>query len=343
MKALILEKAGESPQLILEDREIPEIEPKEVLIRVHACGFCYHDILVMQGVLRRGVKEKVVLGHEISGTIASVGTAVSEFQEGDNVASIFTQPCGHCQLCTSGMEQRCMNGVGIGHRADGGFAEYVKLHENALVKLSKTVDLDAASIYGCPIGVAYNAIKYVAKLKSGEKALVTGAGGGLGVHSIQIARSIGATVFAVTSSPSKSNLLTEIGAQEVLLAQDDLDYSEVVMALTEDKGVNVDIENVTGPVFQSSLNSMSQFGRMVIVGDIGGGSIKLSSAELIFRDAHIMGTGGATRKQLQEVAELVEKKQLRPLISEIYPLEKALDAYHSIKERHPFGRVILKP
>jgi len=169
MKALVLQKAGESPQLMLEDREIPVIEPREILIKVHACGFCYHDVLVMQGILRRGVKEKIVLGHEISGTVASVGTEVSEFQEGDNVASIFTQPCGHCQLCTAGMEQRCINGIGIGHRADGGFAEYVKLHENALVKLSKTVNLDAASIYGCPIGVAYNAIKYVAKLKPGEK------------------------------------------------------------------------------------------------------------------------------------------------------------------------------
>jgi len=115
------------------------------------------------------------------------------------------------------------------------------------------------------------------------------------------------------------------------------------MALTEDYGVNVVIENVTGPAFQSSLNSMSQFGRMVIVGDIGGGSIKLNSAELIFRDAHIMGTGGATRKQLKEVAELVEGKKLRPIISKIYPLEQALDAYHSIKEQRPFGRIILKP
>ena len=343
MKALVLDKAGESPTLILEDREIPNIEPREVLIKVHACGFCYHDVLVMQGVLRRGVKEKVVLGHEISGIVASVGTEINQFQEGDKVASIFTQPCGHCQFCTSSMEQRCVNGIGIGHRSDGGFAEYVKLHENALVKLSETVDLDAASIYGCPIGVAYNAIKYVAKLKPGEKALVTGAGGGHGVHSIQIARSIGATVFAVTGSPSKADQLTEIGAQEILLAQDDLDYSEIVMALTEDQGVNVVIENVTGAAFQSSLNSMSQFGRMVIVGDIGGGSIRLNSAELIFRDAHIMGAGGATRKQLQEVAELVEQNQLQPIISTTYPLEEALDAYRYIKEQRPLGRVILKP
>ena len=103
------------------------MEAKDVLVKVHACGLCYHDVLVMQGVLRRGVKERVVLGHEISGTVAQVGDSVEGFKVGDPVASIFTEPCGYCDQCRRGMEQRCANGRGIGHRIDGGLAEFVKL------------------------------------------------------------------------------------------------------------------------------------------------------------------------------------------------------------------------
>lgn len=343
MKALVLEQAGDTPRLVIEERELPPLGPQDVLVRVHACGVCYHDVLVMQGVLRRGVKERVVLGHEISGTVAQVGQEVVGFQEGYPVASIFTEPCGDCHQCRRGMEQRCVQGQGIGHRIDGGFAEYVKLHQNALVALSPGTDLDTACIYGCPIGVAYNAIKDVAQLRAGERALVTGSGGGLGVHSIQIAKALGATVFAVTTSPEKMERLQEMGADEVLLAEEELDFSELVMALTGDEGVDVAVENVAGVTFDSSFRSLAQFGRMVIVGAIGPGTIDLSPAELIFRDAHIMGTGGATRKQLKEVADLVERGQIRPVISRTYSLEQAVDAYRAMLERQTFGRVALKP
>lgn len=342
MRALVLEEAGETPKLVIEERELPTLGNQDALVQVHACGICYHDVLVMQGVLRRGVKERVVLGHEISGTVVQTGEAVEGFQVGDSVASIFTEPCGACDPCRQGMEQRCANSRGIGHRIDGGFAEYVKLNQNALVSLPAGTDLATAAIYGCPIAVAYNAIKDVAKLQAGERVLVTGAGGGLGVHSIQIARALGAKVFAVTSSPEKMERLGGLGADEVLL-MDELDFSELVMAFTEDQGVNVVVENVTGGTFNSSFRSLAQFGRMVIVGAIGAGNIEVGPAELIFRDAHIMGTGGATRQQLREVAEMVQRGLIQPVVSATFPLDQAVEAYQAMRGRQSFGRVTLTP
>ena len=342
MKALVLAEAGETPKFRIEDRELPALGSGDVLVKVNACGICYHDVLVMQGILRRGVKENVVLGHEISGTVAQLGSNVVDFQVGEPVASIFTEPCTECKYCLQGMEQRCANGRGIGHRIDGGFAEYVKLDQNALVSLSSDIDLDQACILGCPIAVAYNAIKDVAKLQAGEKVLVTGAGGGLGVHSIQIAHSLGATVFAVTSSSEKIDLLNDLGVDEVLL-NEDLDFNELVMAFTGDDGVDVVVENIIGSTFQSSLRSLGQFGRMVIVGAIGPEHISVNPAELIFRDAHIMGTGGATRQQLKEVARLVELGSIKPLVSQSFSLDQVGAAYQHMRDRKTFGRVIVKP
>ncbi len=343
MKSLVLEEPGEVPRLTIEERDAPALDAKDVLVKVHACGLCYHDVLVMQGVLRRGVKERVVLGHEISGTVADVGGEVEGFKVGDAVASIFTEPCGSCERCASGMEQRCANGRGIGHRIDGGLSEYVKLHENALVALPDGTDLDGASLYSCPIGVALNAIKDVAGLQAGERALVTGAGGGLGVHSIQIAKAIGAMVFAVTTSPEKMDRLSEAGADEVLLADDDLDFSELVMAMTGDEGVDVVVENVAGVTFNSSFRSLGQFGRMVIVGAIGPGRIAVNPAEIIFRDAHIMGTGGSTRKQLREVADMVAQGQVSPVVSQSFSFDEAVEAYRAMLNKETFGRVVIKP
>jgi D-arabinose 1-dehydrogenase-like Zn-dependent alcohol dehydrogenase len=343
MKALVLEKPGELPEFSLENRDIPALGSKDVLVKVEACGICYHDILVMQGVLRRGVKDRVVLGHEISGTVSDIGSDVSSFKTGDKVVSIFTEPCGYCKYCIEDMEQRCVNGKGIGHRIDGGFAEYVKLHQNALVEISQDADLKAACIYGCPIGVAYNAINDVAKLKPGETVLITGAGGGLGVHSVQIAKAIGANVLAITTSYEKVDRITELGADDVILSDEELDFSDVAMALTSDEGVNVVIENVAGLTFGKSFRSLSQFGRMVIVGAIGPLNIDLNPAELIFRDAHLIGTGGCTRKQLKTIANMVQTNQIRPVVSRTFKLEDVLDAYKSMRNKETFGRIALTP
>lgn len=343
MKALVLERPGEIPEFVLEERNIPELGPSDLLIEVAACGICYHDILVMQGVLRRGVKNRVVLGHEISGTVSDIGDKVTGFAVGDKVVSIFTEPCGYCKYCLSDMEQRCENGRGIGHRIDGGFAEKVVLDQNALVKISSTADLIKASIYGCPIGVAYNAIVDVALLKAGERVLVTGAGGGLGVHSIQIAKAIGANVFAITTSPEKYENISSLGVDELIVSEDELDFSDIVMALSEDKGMDVVIENVAGQTFLKSFRSLSQFGRMVIVGAVDASKIDLSPAELIFRDAHLMGTGGCTRRQLFEIANMVEQGQIEPVVSRTYGLADVLQAYNAMRNKETFGRIALTP
>ena len=343
MKALVLERPGEIPEFVLEERGIPALGTSDVLVDVAACGICYHDILVMQGVLRRGVKDRVVLGHEISGIVANIGENVTAFEIGDHVVSILTEPCGNCKYCVSGMEQRCENGRGIGHSIDGGFAEQVLLDQNALVKISSTADLIKASIYGCPIGVAYNAIVDVGSLKPEEKVLITGAGGGLGVHSIQIARAIGANVFAITTSPEKYENISALGADELIVSEDGLDFSDIVMALSEDKGMDLVVENVAGQTFLKSFRSLSQFGRMVILGAVDASKIDLSPAELIFRDAHLMGTGGCTKRQLSEIANMVEKSAIEPIISRTYGFDEVLEAYKAMRGKQTFGRIALTP
>lgn len=321
---------------------MPTLGPRDVMVKVTSCGVCYHDVLVMSGVLRRGVKSNLVLGHEIAGEVVEIGTSVTKLLPGDLVASILTDSCGNCVRCHDGREHRCLNGVGIGHGVDGGFAEYVRVSENSLVGLNPGTDTSLACIYGCPMGVTLHALRDAGDLKAGETVLITGAGGGIGVHAVQIARASGARVIAVTTSPEKESRIRELGAHEVITAPD-LDFGHLVMALTDDRGVEVVLNAVGTLAFKSCWTGMSQYGRMVMVGQLGRGEVSINPAEMLFKDAHIIGVSGTSKSQLGDVIKLVSSGRIQPVVSQTFPLEEASEAYTTILEKASFGRVTLTP
>ena len=342
MKALVLEQPGDPPRLAVRDVPVPELGPRDVLVRVRACGFCHHDHLVMRGVLRRGVKPNVVLGHEIAGEVEACGPWVAGLAPGDRVASILTNACGACAACGAGREHRCVRGHGIGHGVDGGFAEYVAVSEHSLVKLPPDADPATACLYGCPMGVALHALRDVGGLRSGETVVVTGAGGGLGVHAVQVARAWGARVIAVTTSAEKEEGLSALGADPVLHIAD-MDFGEIVQGLTDDRGADVVLNTLGAMAFQASWDALGQYGRMLMVGDLTGERVSFRPAELLFKDLHIAGVSGVSRRQLEEVARMAADGLVRPVVSHVLPLEEAMDAYRLVAERRSFGRIMLRP
>lgn len=359
MRALVLERPGNPPGLRMEERPIPTPGPGQALVRVAACGFCHHDRLVMAGRLRRGVQPGIVLGHEIAGVVEALGpppeSAASpesesaaaipplgtEIRTADRVVSLLTEACGRCLRCAAGLQHRCPNGLGIGHGRDGGFAEFVCLSTAALVKLPADADLVASCLLACPMGVALQAVEQAAQLRAGETALITGAGGGLGVHAVQLAAALGARTLAVTSSPEKAERLAEYGAAEVLLLDEALDFAEVCLALTGDVGAEVVIDTVGAAVFDSCLRALAQFGRLTLLGELGGGRAELRLAELIFRDARILGASGASRPAVERARDLTAAGTLRPILQQTLPLEEAATAYEMLANRAVFGRLAL--
>ena len=342
MRALYVKQAGDPPVLEIRDVPIPEAGPRQVLIRVTACGFCHHDQSVMSGVLRRGVAPNVILGHEISGVVEAAGSEVTGLTTGDKVVSILTEACGRCDRCTSGREHRCREGLGIGHGRDGGFAEYVALSEHSLVKIPEGLDPIGAALLACPMGVSLQAVRETAQVASGETVVVTGAGGGLGVHAVQAAAALGARVLAVSSSPEKENSLRELGAAEVL-ETNGLDFAELVMAMTGDEGADVVIDTVGSALFPSTLRSLAQYGRLVLLGEVLGQHVSLNLAEVIFRDARVIGASGVSRATVEQAGLMALEGRLRPVVDLEMPLEQAADAYRLVSQRRPTGRIVLLP
>ena len=342
MKALVVEGPGEIPSLAVRNVETPTPGPGEVLVEVAACGLCHHDVAVMGGILRRGVEPGIILGHEISGRVVDTGGSVTTIAIGDRVTSTLTTFCGRCDRCLSGREYRCVDGRGVGHALNGGFAQFVSLPEASLVRVPDEIGLEDAAILACPMGVALQGLRDVARLQTGETVLVVGVGGGLGVHSFILASAMGARAIAVTTSPQKVEPLEALGAGDVVLA-DELDFSEFALALTEDQGADVVVNPVGSAVFESSVRSLSQFGRMLLLGEIEGGRASIRLPEIVFRDASVLSSTGAGRRHIVDAAQMVGRGAVTPVISQRFPLEDAAEAYRLMRDRKTFGRVVLVP
>ena len=346
MRALMLEEPGTPPNLSVVDLPIPRPGPGEVLVRVAACGFCHHDLLVMNGTLRRGVRPGTVLGHEVAGVVEDMGEGVTLARPGERVVSLLTNACGHCDRCHSGREHRCRNGEGIGHGRHGGFAEYVVLSQHSVVPLPDALDLAEACLLACPAGVALQGISAV-DVAEGETVVVVGAGGGLGVHAVQLAKAMGARTIAVTSTSGKATVLYRHGADEVIEAagpDSGLDFWEVVMALTQDSGADVVIDTVGSPTLRSSVRSVGQYGRLLLLGEVGGeGNLRGLIPEIVFRDTRLVGSSGVSRATVERVVAIAAEGKVAPVLQQLLTLEEAERAMEMLTERAVLGRLALIP
>ena len=341
MQAIVLEAYG--PPEVLQLRQVadPEPGPGEVLIKVAACGVCYHDLLTRQGVIRHGVELPLIPGHEIAGEVVAAGPGVDTLQVGDRVCSLPLATCGSCTACLAGEDNRCERQAMFGHRHAGGYAEYVVAPARALVKVPAEIPLAEAAVFGCGIGTSFRAIDSVARIRGGETVLITGAGGGTGLHSVQLARAFGARVIAVTTSESKVDRIRQCGADEVILAPDGK-FHQQVRELTGG-GVDAVLDHVGTPVWASTIRSVRDGGRICFIGQVSGDSIDFNPGLIILRSISLLGTKGASAVDLARVVELVRLGRVRPVIDAVLPLEAAAEAHRRLAERRAAGRVVLTP
>lgn len=369
MSALSVVKTGRPPILDMARKPTPAPGPGEVLLRVDACGFCHHDLLVTGGTLRRGVAPGVTLGHEIAATVVAVSAAPAPdatpsaapgamsnampdaapaawtaWRPGDRAVSLLTAACGRCDRCRAGREHRCRVGGGIGHRRDGGFAGYIALPATALVPIPPGIPPEQAALLACPAGVALHAVE-TAGVAPGDTVVVTGAGGGLGSHAVQLAAMRGAQVIAATASPRKIPLLETLGAAPALEIDAHTDLAAIVMAITGDRGADAVIDTVGPPLWPATMRCLGQYGRLALLGDVTGEPAPLRPAEVIFRDLRITGVSGVSRAQVERAAALAAAGRLRPVLAQTLPLTAAgaSEAWRMVSERRTMGRVVLIP
>jgi acryloyl-coenzyme A reductase len=343
MRAIVVDHPGEPSVLVSRLVPEPDIRPTDVRIAIEACGVCYHDVVVRNGTFRMGVAMPVIPGHEVAGIVESVGSAVRGFKPGDRVtATHHRHVCGQCHRCRGGREASCPEREFLGDAGlNGGYAELVAIGEENVVPLPEEIPFAEGAIVACAIGTELNAVRDVGQVKPGERVLVSGAGGGVGIHGVQLARLAGAFTIAVTSSREKAELIQAAGADHVLVIQRGEDFSPRVKALTDGEGVDVAIDNVGTPLFHSTRRSLAEGGRWVLVGQVTGDFVNVSPAQLFLHDLSLLSAKGVSRSQLQDCLALVRSGRIRPIVSDRFAFEDAAKAHAVVEAGATLGRIVL--
>jgi propanol-preferring alcohol dehydrogenase len=343
MRAMVLEAFGGT--LKAEIRPVPERGPGEVLVRVVACGAGLTLESIRLGHL--GGSTPRIMGHEYSGTVAALGAGVAGWQEGEPVTGSFYLFCGNCVMCASGRETLCLNNQGnIGAKIDGAFAEYIVVPARNLVRIPTGVALREAGVIADAVATPYHIARERARIVAGQRVAVIGAGGGVGIHMLQVAKAFGAFVIAVERDATKLRRLPEV-APNVLVDASAESWSADLIQAAEGQ-LDVCIDFVGSPETTSrGLAALGRGGTFVIAGAMPGlrsdntAVISAAPMYLVNKEISIVGTRYATRAEIARSLELVRDGKVRPVIGASFPLERAEEALDAIRRNQVFGRVLI--
>ena len=341
MKAMLLR--GPNLPFELVQQPDPVAGPGEAVARVLTCGAGLTIQHAKAG--RRAIPFPRVIGHEIAGEIVEVGAGVTSLRRGDGVTAYFYLNCGHCRFCLSGFEPLCGNGGGqVGLNCDGGYAEYIKLPAHIFIKLPEALKWRE---YPAEAGVITDAlatpVKVLrrARVKAGETVAVIGAGGGLGIHQVMMAKWARARVIAVDTKADKFEACRKAGAADVVDAGAGR-VTEQLMELTKGEGVDVVIDYVSATeTLEAGVKSLGRRGRLVTLGG-SGKPFQVSAADLLNKEQELLGSRYVTRTEVLEACDLVARGEVFPLVSEIRPLEEAEAVHERVERGDVIGRAALR-
>lgn len=340
MRAMVIDEFG--GPLVAKELPRPDPGPGEVLVRVRACAVDRFDVAVRAGLRERGTFPHI-LGHEIAGEVAEVGSGVSGWVPGDRIAATLYLVCGECRWCRSGRETICEDfGGHVGVAVPGGYAEYVVLPEHNLVALPESIDFPAGSILANAIGTPYHALKYRMELQPGDRLLVTGAGGGVGLHAIQIGTHLGAEVMAVDIGHAKLSAAQQLGATKTADPRV-TNVGDSARRWTGGVGVDGVLELVGPATMTQTLSALAKGGRMVIVGSHTGSDWTLDPGDIYRNEWDIRGSRNVSATELAEVVDLVVAGHIRPVIAGTFPLDDAEQLQQRVTAGTVIGREVLIP
>lgn len=328
MKAILSKAPGGPETLVLEDVPSPEVGPGQVLLTVKACGVNFPDVLIIKDMYQFKPPRPFSPGGEVSGIVKAVGEGVTHVKPGDRVLA------------------------STGH---GGMAEEVVAAGHGVTPIPDTMPFDEAAAFILTYGTSYYALKDRADPKPGEKLLVLGAAGGVGLAAIELGKAMGLEVIAACSTQDKVDLCLEKGADKgMIYPTGELDrdqQKELSGQIKEVSGGGVDIiyDAVGGNYSEPSLRALNWEGRFLVIG-FPAGIPKIPLNLTLLKSCDIRGVfwGAAVARNpaghKQNVAELFEMHaagKIKPHVSSTYPLAQSAEAITELMERRAKGKVVV--
>ena len=345
MKAMVLRELG--GPLRLEEVPTPKIGPNDALVRVRATGVGL-TVVIMVAVPGRVTSFPRIPGHEVAGEVVEIGSEVATVKVGDRVTCHFYLTCKVCPFCRSGRETLCPNFRGnVGMACDGGYAEYMAIPAVNLCPIPPEVsDLEAA-IAADAICTPLHACREEARVGPGDRILVVGAGGGVGIHMVQMAKLCGGFVLAADLSDAKLEMAKAVGADELIDVRRE-ELSQQVLAKTDGRGVDAAIDCVaSSETLEAGLRSLARAGRLVIIGsrprEVFGvePTFRVDAQWMLNRMLEIHGSRYVSLAELAQTLELLRQKRIRAIVTRTFPLEGAEEAHQLLRQNALVGRAAL--
>lgn len=330
-----LEMAG-----VADGLPVPEPGTGEVRIRVHAAALNRLDLWVRAGWPGLELTLPHITCADGAGVVDAVGPGVTAYAPGDRVAINPTIVPPDSPSLLTGMENQARISI-LGEHVPGVGSEYTVVPARNLIKVPDHVDFATAAAAGLVYLTAWHSLITRGGLRPGETVLVIGAGGGVNMASVQIAKLAGAMVYVVGSSAEKCARAQEIGADITINRQETPDWSREVYRLTNKQGVDVVVDNVGQDTFTSSIRCARIGGRILVVGNTSGPFVNLDLRQVFARQVSIVGSTMGPQQDYLRVMNLVFAGRLQPVIGARLPLADHREAQRMLAGYEVFGKVVL--
>ena len=338
MRAIRIESFG-GPE-VMRLQEVPEpklVRGDDVLIRVRACSLNHLDLWIRKGT--RPAPLPLILGSDCAGEVAEAGPDAG-LAKGTRVAVLPQVSCMRCERCTTGYSNLCAHMQVPGWQRDGANAEYIVLPASCAFPISESLSFDQAAAMPITFSTAWHMLNKRAQLRAGESVLVWAGTSGVGTAAIQIARLLGARVFATAGGAQKAELARSLGAEGVVDHYKD-DVAAQAKALNGGKAFDVVADCVGAKALGPSLAALRDGGRYVICGTVSGGESPLDLFQLYVRELSLLGNRQGSKDDFAQVVALAGRGLLKPVIHKSFPLAEAAQAHRELEQGQVLGKVVL--
>ncbi len=324
MKAVIYHSPGEPEVLKLDNSKKPVPANNEILVKVQTVGVNRADTLQRRGKYPPPKGASSILGLEISGIVAEIGTNVSKWKVNDKVFGLIP---------------------------GGGYAEYAVINENIAMKIPGNLNFFEAAAIPEVFLTAYQSLFWYGKIGKNQSVLIHAGGSGVGTAAIQLAKEIGAHVI-ITASKEKHKICSELGAEKTIDYKNH-SFKEEVLKYTQNEGVDIIIDFIAGPYFKDNIDCLKFDGRMIILASLGGGKVEeFDLRKILSKRLSIIGSTLRSRnlnyqiKLTNEFSKFALEKfntgELKPVIDKVFTWSNASEAHRYMEENKNTGKIILE-
>jgi NADPH:quinone reductase len=307
---------------VLKWEEIPDLipAPTQVLVGIKAAGVNPIENYVRTGTYALKPNLPYTPGADGAGIVQAVGASVTRFKTGDSVYLIGSQT--------------------------GTYAEQALALENQVFPLPKNITFAQGAALGIPYSTAHRALFHRAQAQKGESVLIHGASGGVGTAAIQLAKRAGLTVIGTGGTDQGRQLIKTLGA-DFVLDHHDPNFSQKLLEVTENKGVNIIIEMLANINLGRDLTYLSKYGRVVVVGSRG--PVEINPRDLMSREAAILGMVNATTNASElekihfDLIEGLKDGSIKPIVGQELPLKDAAQSHEAVMKPGAHGKIVLIP